>query len=597
MTRIMSFDGLALTAMAGELRQRLLGARVQKIVQPESLGIALECYGEHRRSWLILSAEPQRPGVYLAAERAGRGVESPSGLLLLLRKYVEGLRIGSISQPPGERILIFEFVGFVESNPEAPRGEPKVLFRLIIEAISQYSNLVLTDAQGMIVDSIRRISAEQNRSRVTLPRHAYVPPPAQSKRSIDSYNAGTCQAAIEDAGPGVAAWQSLVSGFGGLGPLVAREIVFRAVGEARAKLPLDVSAQAELAVRLGQVGQELIAAVRDGTFSASIAFGPAKSSPGSEPSGSQEIIAFAPYALTHLKIWDPRPSLSEAAEEALRQVRSVGTIDLAREQVRRAVSLERSILERKRDSLRRALDGTAAMESIRQRGELLLTYSSQIPRGAATFRADGVDLELDPRLSAVENAQLDFRRYRKVKSALREVPALLAEVELRLRYLSEVIALADLADTSEELREMRAELRPARKDSSKPTKRRRIARPEEAVLRMRTSDNLELLVGRSAGQNHAVTFDLARPDDIWLHAHGCPGAHVILRLAGADPPARSLEEAASIAAFYSASRDSTKVAVDWTRRKLVRRLGAPGLVSYTGEASLVVRPVRSPAPN
>src|SRR3954453_4507114 len=108
----MSFDGLALAAMAGELRQRLVGCRVQKIVQPEPLGIALEAYGEHRRSWLVLSAEPQRPGAYIGAERAGRGVETPSSLLLLLRKHVEGLRFGEIYQPPGERILVFDCVGF-----------------------------------------------------------------------------------------------------------------------------------------------------------------------------------------------------------------------------------------------------------------------------------------------------------------------------------------------------------------------------------------------------------------------------------------------------------------------------------------------------
>ena len=117
------------------------------------------------------------------------------------------------------------------------------------------------------------------------------------------------------------------------------------------------------------------------------------------------------------------------------------------------------------------------------------------------------------------------------------------------------------------------------------------------MLRLRTTEGLELLVGRSAGQNQAVTFGLGRPDDIWLHARGCPGAHVILRSAGEDPSARSVEEAASVAAYYSASRASTKVTVDWTRRKLVRRLGAPGLVSYSGETTLSVRPMSSPSPD
>ncbi|HLZ07516.1 MAG TPA: NFACT RNA binding domain-containing protein, partial [Chloroflexota bacterium] len=433
-------------------------------------------------------------------------------------------------------------------------------------------------------------------------RHPYSPPQSQSKRPIDTYDDLTCRAALADAGAGATIWQSLVRGFGGIGPLVAREIAFRATDDSRCKVPADESERDALSRRLANFGQEIIGNVRMGTFTASIAREAPKSatlSGAAEPMGATPegaIIAFAPYALTHLGLWEPRTSLSQAVADALRQLRAVGALDLAQDQVRRAVAAERSVVERKRDSLRRALDGTATMETIRYKGELLLTHSSRVPRGATSFRADGVDLDLDPRLSAVDNAQAIFRRYRKVKNALRAVPGLLAEADLRLKYLDEVTAMADLADSTEALRQIRAELRPARSNQTTP-KRRRVVRPEEGVLRLRTSENLELLVGRSAGQNQAVTFDLGRPDDIWLHARGCPGAHVILRSAGEEPSARSLEEAASVAAYYSASRAATKVSVDWTRRKLVRRLGAPGLVAYAGETTVVVRPSRVPSPD
>src|SRR5258706_9117101 len=145
------------------------------------------------------------------------------------------------------------------------------MFRLIIEAISQYSNLILTDSRGTILEAMRRISAEQNRSRVTLPRHPYIPPPSQRKRPLDTLDEVACAAALAEAPPGSAIWQSIVSGFGGLGPLAAREIAFRALGEARGKIPADAAQQAELARRLATAGHDLIAAVLDGTFSASIA--------------------------------------------------------------------------------------------------------------------------------------------------------------------------------------------------------------------------------------------------------------------------------------------------------------------------------------
>lgn len=593
----MTFDGLALAAMAAELRGQLHDARVQKVVQPDLLTIALETYRNHERRWLLLSAEPQRPRVYLTAEKPGRGVETPSPLLLLLRKHVEGLRVGDVVQPSGERILSFDFV-LVRPSDEPPvksegklpsPGQPnrtegyhssRVRFRLIIEAISQYSNLILVDADGTVLDAARRISAEQNRYRVTLPHRPYVAPPAQSKRSLTEAGAAACEAVLVAAGSGGAIWQALVAGFAGVGPLAAREAVFRALGDARARVPSDAATIEDVAGRLARALGELSRPVFDGTFEASVA------------RDGDAIVAFAPYPLTHLGNWETRPSLSAAADDYYRQTTSTRAVDVARRALLAAIGAERSQAERKRDSLLRALEGTTRADELRRRGDLLLTYGVSVPKGATSFHADGVEIELDPRLSVVENAQSYFRRYQKAKAALREVPALLEETELRLRYLDELTGLANIAETPEAVRSLRGDVRPEQKQPTRPTRRRPARRSDDGVLRLRASDGTEMLIGRSARQNHLVTFELARPDDVWLHARGCPGAHVILRVNGGSPSSRTIEEAAAVAAYFSTNRESGKVAVDWTRRKLVRRLGkgAPGLVSYTGEQSIVVRP-------
>jgi predicted ribosome quality control (RQC) complex YloA/Tae2 family protein len=600
----MTYDGLSLAALASELTRALLGGKVQKIVQPDEWSIALEVFGQHQRRWLLLSADPQRPRLYLTGERPGRRVEAPSPLLLLLRKHVEGLRIGPIEQPPGERILhlgLYRPAGpaaadDAEAVPPDRSGPGPVLFWLIIEAISQYSNLILTDAAGTVVDAARRISAAQNRTRVTLPHRPYLPPPAQAKRPLAEADAGTLGAALATAGPGGAIWQALVAAFAGLGPLAGREISFRALGDARAKVPAAERDWPAAADRLAEALAAVVEPVRRNDFVASVARG----------KGSPELVAFAPYALTHLEHWETRASLSEAADEYYRQNGSLTRLDGERGRLLAAIADERSLAERKRQSLLRALEGTGKADDWRERGEALLTYSAQIPRGATAFRTppDGgriLDLELDPRLSAVENAQLLFGRYRKARSALREVPTLVAEVELRLRYLDELSAWAQLADRTEALQALRAELRPKRSTVPPPRARpngRRSARltPAEraaaGILRQRASDGTEILVGRSAQQNHFVTFELARPDDLWLHARGCPGAHVVLRSQGLAPSPRAIEEAAGLAAYFSTNREAARVTVDWTRRKLVRRLGqgTPGLVSYSGEQSLVVQP-------
>ncbi len=586
--------------MAAELRPRLVGSRVQKIVQPAPTAIAIELYRHHERTWLFLSADPQRPRVYTLSHKPGRGVETPSPLLLLLRKHVEGLRLGAIVQPSGERILRFGFLGYpsaADHEADDAPSEPRVLFWLIIEAISQYSNLILIDAANVVREAVRRVSAEQNRFRVTLPHHPYVPPPLQAKRDLAAADARACAAALRAAGAGAAVGPALVAGFAGLGPLAGREATYRAFGDAKATVPADPTEIDASAARLAATLGELVQPAWDGTFQASVALadsraGQSRADGGEGGAGALPVVAFAPYPLTHLGRWEPRPSLSRAAEEFYAQVQEVGALDLARRAVHAALAAERSLVERKRESLQRALEGTAQAEAWRQQGELLLAYSSAIPRGAATFRADGVDLELDPRGTAVENAQALFRRYRKAKAALREVPALLQEVELRRRYLDEIAALVDLADTVDQLRQLRLEIRPPRADATRPTRRKRVRRPVEGILCRRTADGVELLVGRSAQQNQVVTFELGRPDDVWLHARGCPGAHVILRTGGAEPSPGALAEAAAVTAYYSANRGSARVAVDWTRRKHVRHLGkgTPGLVSYTGEQTLVVRP-------
>ncbi|HEX5417779.1 MAG TPA: NFACT RNA binding domain-containing protein [Chloroflexota bacterium] len=570
----MTFDGLTLAAMADELRRSIENARVQKIVQPGPQTIALQMYGNRERHWLLLSADPQRPRLYLTADRPGRGVENPTPLLLLLRKYVDGARLAQIEQPSGERILNLGFsVG----------GERAVHVRLIIEAISQYSNLILVDAEGRVLDAARRVSAEQNRYRVTLPRHPYVPPPAQTKRSLDQRSPEVCREVLASAEPGGTLWQALVSQFAGLGPLAGREISFRATGDARAKVSRALDEQLALAAPLAEALAEIVEPVEQGRFSATVARGAAES--------AESIVAFAPYPLTHLGRWEPQPTLSAAADAFYRQAGNVSTIDLARKTLLTALTAERSQAERKRESLLRALEGTVRAEELRAKGELLLTYATTVPRGASAYAADGVQVDLDPRLSAVDNAQALFRRYKKQKAALREVPALLNDVELRLRYLDEIAAWSELAESADAVRALRSELRPPRRQQ--PGQRKRKARrPEDSVLRLRAGDGTEILVGRSAHQNQAVTFDLARTEDLWLHARGCPGAHVILRAPGERPSDATLHQAAALAAYYSANRASGKVEVDWTRRKHVRHLGkgTPGLVSYSGEQTLLVEP-------
>jgi predicted ribosome quality control (RQC) complex YloA/Tae2 family protein len=189
----------------------------------------------------------------------------------------------------------------------------------------------------------------------------------------------------------------------------------------------------------------------------------------------------------------------------------------------------------------------------------------------------------------VENAQRYFKDYRKAKDGAEEIPALLAQVEWELRYLDQLEADLEMASTQPEVQEVRRALGEA--GYLKGEKRRRRP-PRSQPLTFRSPDGLTILVGKNSRQNEEVTFRRASAGDLWLHARGVPGAHVIIKSGGQEVPEATLHQAAGLAAYYSQDRGATQVAVDYTQRRHVRRVrGArPGLVTYDHEQTLHVTP-------
>jgi predicted ribosome quality control (RQC) complex YloA/Tae2 family protein len=254
---------------------------------------------------------------------------------------------------------------------------------------------------------------------------------------------------------------------------------------------------------------------------------------------------------------------------------------------------------RKLAALERSLEQAEAASELREAGEAILANLAQIQPGDLSVEFGGQRIELDPHASAVENAERYFRDYRKARDAARQVPRLQEETQLRARQLDELRVLAEVAGGPAQLEAIRDELRQLDRapqaESSKPGKRRQRDQNYGRVARQRTPDGVEVLLGTSSRGNDLVTFKLAGPEDLWLHARGVPGAHVILRTAGREPSSVSLRFAAELAASNSQARTAGRVHVDYTPRKRVRRIpGAPpGLVTYSGESTLTVRPAET----
>ncbi|MFO7697512.1 MAG: NFACT RNA binding domain-containing protein [Anaerolineae bacterium] len=504
-------------------------------------------------------------------------MDTASPLQLLLRKHVEGARLVEITQPGLERLLRFTFSG-VEGTVD-----------LVCEIMGRLSNVILVSADGVILDVAKRVPARINRYRTVLPGHPYVPPPPQDKLAVAALDAATLSAALESQ-PGPV-FRLLVQAVGGMSPLLAREICYRATGDETAEWPLD---EAQLG-RLHAVILELLRLPETRAWAPSVGY--------QIQDGQRVAVAVAPYALTRCDAWDPVASISRAALISLGHARAHDPYAGARADLRALVDDQIQRQQARLAALERASVTPAELADLQLQGEAILAMAWAIvpgqpelavrrgdvtgegaPEGDVTLR-----IPLDPTLSAAENAQAIFRSYRKRQSAGEQVPARIAEATQELAYLAQLESDIALAEDRPALEAARVALQEA---GYLPEQRSRGKQPPSGPLQIRTSGGALILVGRNSAQNEAVTFRQSSPQDLWLHAHGVPGAHVLLKTGGAPADERDLQQAAALAAYYSACRDDSLVQVDVTERRHVKRIpgGRPGMVTYRNESTMTVAP-------
>ena len=536
------FDATALNAISDELNEKILHGRVQEIVQLDALSFGFEIYAQHRRCYLYASAHPDDARVHLVSQKLRGSGLAPSPLLLLLRKYAENAFIDSIVQLPHERVLKIQFDHSTEG-----------ISTLVVETIGRYSNLILTDAGGIVIDALKRVSATINRARVILPRHAYVPPPPQAKLDPSTISVSDLARVLAE-NRGEPLWQTLVKTIAGVSPLLAREIAHR--------VPTSSHESSRVEQLIGTLGELMRA-----PWQPTIAY------------EDDAPTAFAPYALMQFANTRSFDSTSAAIETFYGALESYAA---AKEPLHVALAEARDKLVRKRDALAQSLPRTEEVERLRVSGELILAYASQIVAGQELLRAETetgvVEIPLGSELSAVENAQEYFAEYRRAKDAAARVPALLAAANADVDYAEQMLNDLELAENRAEID---AVVLAAREAGLLPEAKRR-ARIMPGEPRAFTSrDGLTILVGKNARQNEEITFRRAKPDDLWLHARNVAGAHVVIVRAGREIPESTIEEAAALAARYSQARNDARVDVIVTPRKNVHRVrgGKKGMVT------------------
>ncbi len=540
----MSFDGFFLHHMVEELRRELVNGRIQKINQPFEQELVLQIRSNRQSHRLLLSAHPVFGRIQLT-QTTFENPAQPSTFIMVLRKYLQGALIESIEQVENDRI-----VEITVSNKNEIGDH--IQATLIIEIMGKHSNILLVDKSShKILEVIKHVGFSQNSYRTLLPGSIYIAPP-----STESLNPFTIkdEKLFEILQTQETTVKNLQSLFQGLGRDTANELERILVSE-------------KLSTFRNFFNQETKPCLTETSFSP------------------------VPFAN---QVEEPFASLSDLLDT---YYKDKAERDRVKQQASELIRRVENELQKNRHKLKKQekeLLATDNAEEFRQKGELLTTFLHQVPNDQDQVILDNyytnqpITIALDKALTPSQNAQRYFKRYQKLKEAVKYLTDLIEETKVTILYLESVETVLNQAGL-EEIAEIREELIQTgfirRRQREKIQKRKK---PEQYLA----SDGKTIIyVGRNNLQNEELTFKMARKEELWFHAKDIPGSHVVIS-GNLDPSDEVKTDAAELAAYFSQGRLSNLVQVDMIEVKKLNKPtgGKPGFVTYTGQKTLRVTP-------
>ncbi len=566
----MAFDGITIANVVKEMNDLLIGGRIYKIAQPEPDELLLTIKAQTGQYRLLISAGASLPLIYLTEQNKQAPLTAP-GFCMLLRKHLQNGRIVEVTQPGLERIV---HIGVEHLNEMGDLCKKK----LIVEIMGKHSNIIFCDDKDMIIDSIKHISGLVSSVREVLPGKPYFVADTTHKQNPLETEAASFAETVQTAPMPV--FKALYTSYTGISPIMAQEICYRAGVDA--ELPTAALAGGDVQ-KLFAEWNKVMQAVQAGDFAPGIAY------EGEKP------VEFAAFPLTIYKNVKNFDSMSNLLESYYAEKNAITRIRQKSVDLRKIVqtALERNV--KKYDLQLQQMKDTEKRETYRIWGELLNTYGYGVPEGAKSMEAlnyytnEMVTIPLDPTLTTTENAKKYFDKYGKMKRTYEALSELTEEVKKEIEHLRSISAALDIAVGEEDLVEIKEELIESgyirRKGGSKKVKV--TSKPFHYI----SSDGYDMYVGKNNFQNEELTFKFATGNDWWFHAKGCPGSHVIVKLKNNEEmPDRTFEEAARLAAYYSAGREQGKVEVDYIQKKHVKKPNGakPGFVVYYTNFSMAI---------
>ncbi len=596
----MALDGVTLAYLVKELAPLLIGARIDKISQPEKEEIHLQLRQQGSKR-LLLSTSATSPRFHLTQENK-KNPTSPPMFCMILRKHLEGGKLVSLNQSELERVVTFEIQNYND------RGD-LVSLHLHLEIMGKHSNLILVDPlTNTILDGLKRYSHALSHHREVLPGRTYLAPPSQGKQppleDEGFWRQTLYEEALDRTITGI-----LLARFAGISPELAREIVIQA--GLNTEILLQQCGDIDLS-RLFQAYRRL-----------------------SNPEGVPEIhpclyytsaprpqlaaFSFVPFQQYQELRLEHIPSLNDAVQVFYQSKSSNNSLESKRGSLRKIVQEQYTHSGKKLKIYNEAESSAQKSLGYQRWGELLTANLYRIPPGTAEATvedyydpsAPSVVIPLNPHISAIDNAQRYYKLYNKAKATLLKTKELKETTLDELNYLESLRYNLDQAATLTELDEIHLELAGqgyvAGKHLKKETLKSKKGRPKsKAKSKAKTPKEVPnprvyhsslgrvILVGKNNAQNDWLSLRKGKPTDLWLHTKVIPGSHVLIPLEEGEefPDDATLEEAAALAIYYSQARGSSQVAVDYTHVKQLKKPNSakPGMVIYEQNWTLYLTP-------
>lgn len=575
----MALDGAFLSHLRKELEEKLVGARADKIHQPNKEEIVIAFRGRQSAVKVLFSARANSARIGIIDETP-ENPKQPPMLCMLLRKKLQGSRLVAISQPDLERVLHFEFDTVNELGD-------KVTLTLAVEIMGKYSNIILVGENERIIDSLRRVNADMSSQRIVLPGQKYELPPPQSKLNIPETSGAKLLEKLSELPGDIELSKAILKVLQGVSPVVCRELQFQTgkdefinakemTDEQKFRLKFHYEKLRETILKSSGVPRIVV-----DTHKRPIDF---------------SFIDIHQYGTN--AVVSEKETFSSLLNDFFSQRDFADRMRVKQQDLLKFLTNLTERLSRKISNQKVELEQSEKREELRVKADLLSANLHMIKPGQksiwlANFYDENmqeIEIKLNPAFSASQNAQKYYKDYRKAKTAQDILEKQIDAAQEELKYIDTVFEALSLAKTEQDLMEIRAELADGRYIKKSNDKKERVQAVSAPLCF--DLDGFKVFVGRNNRQNDKLTMKTAKKHDIWFHIKGYPGSHTVLVTEGSTVDESTIKKAASIAAKFSRAKDLKQAAVDYTLIKHVTKpQGAkPGMVNYVNYKTVFVEP-------